>query len=132
MFWIQIRNNNNNNSSLYLLVYLCKASDKIEHDLHVFYEFFYSKKKLNKIDFILADIYEAIYPYEATDPADLSFNIGQHIVVLKREGDWWTGQIGDRTGTFPNNYVKKIETVNFEEKKKFFFVLLFFLFLSHY
>jgi hypothetical protein len=57
----------------------------------------------------LADIYEAIYPYEATDPADLSFNIGERIIVLKREGDWWTGKIGDRTGTFPNNYVQKID-----------------------
>ncbi|CAF5034367.1 unnamed protein product, partial [Rotaria socialis] len=30
------------------------------------------------------------------------------IVVLQRDGDWWTGKIGDRTGTFPNNYVQKV------------------------
>lgn len=54
------------------------------------------------------DIYEAIYPYEATDTSDLSFDIGEHITVIKRDGDWWTGRIGDRTGTFPNNYVQKI------------------------
>ncbi len=67
--------------------------------------------------FYLADIYEAIYPYEATDPADLSFTAGERIIVLKRDGDWWTGKIGDRTGTFPNNYVQKIDNVNFDEKK---------------
>ena len=29
--------------------------------------------------------------------------------MIKRDGDWWTGRIGDRVGTFPNNYVQKIE-----------------------
>ncbi|CAF2785369.1 unnamed protein product, partial [Rotaria sp. Silwood2] len=52
------------------------------------------------------DIYDAIYPYEATDPGDLSFHVRERIIVLKREGDWWTGKIGDRIGTFPNNYVQ--------------------------
>ncbi|CAF3455338.1 unnamed protein product, partial [Rotaria sp. Silwood2] len=33
------------------------------------------------------DIYEAIYPYEATDPGDLSFHVRERIIVLKREGD---------------------------------------------
>ncbi|CAF3438151.1 unnamed protein product [Rotaria socialis] len=56
----------------------------------------------------IPDIYEAIYPYEAKDVADLSFNAGDRIVVLQRDGDWWTGKIGDRTGTFPNNYVQKV------------------------
>jgi hypothetical protein len=57
------------------------------------------------------DIYEAIYAYEAADTSDLSFDVGERIIVIKRDGDWWTGQIGDRTGTFPYNYVQKIENV---------------------
>jgi hypothetical protein len=57
------------------------------------------------------DIYEAVYAYEATDPSDLSFDVGDRILVIKRDGDWWTGQIGDRIGTFPNNYVEKIENI---------------------
>jgi len=57
------------------------------------------------------DIYEAIYSYEATDSSDLSFDIGERIIVIKRDGDWWTGQIGDRIGIFPNNYVQKIEDI---------------------
>ncbi len=65
----------------------------------------------NKFIFFLADIYEAIYSYEATESSDLSFEAGQHIVVLKRDGDWWTGQIGDRIGAFPNNYVQKVENI---------------------
>ncbi|CAF0815781.1 unnamed protein product [Rotaria sordida] len=58
-----------------------------------------------------ADIYEAIYSYEATDSTDLSFDVGERIIVLKCDGDWWTGQIGDRTGLFPNNYVQKINNI---------------------
>ncbi|CAF3974242.1 unnamed protein product, partial [Rotaria sp. Silwood1] len=57
------------------------------------------------------EVYEAIYSYEATDPSDLSFDIGERVIVLKRDGDWWTGQIGDRTGLFPNNYVQKVNII---------------------
>lgn len=28
------------------------------------------------------------------------------MVVIKKEGDWWTGVIGNRTGMFPANYVQ--------------------------
>ena len=62
--------------------------------------------------FFLADIYEAVYSYEATEPTDLSFNVGERIIVLKRDGNWWTGKIGDRTGTFPNNYVQRVDNVS--------------------
>ncbi|CAF4002123.1 unnamed protein product, partial [Rotaria sp. Silwood1] len=57
------------------------------------------------------DVYEAIYSYEATDPSDLSFDIGERVIVLKCDGDWWTGQIGDRTGLFLNNYVQKVNNI---------------------
>jgi hypothetical protein len=74
--------------------------------------------------FYLADVYVSIYPYEATDSGDLSFNVNERIIVLKREGEWWTGKIGDRIGTFPNNYVQKVDNVNFE--KSVFFLVNFF------
>lgn len=61
----------------------------------------------------LADVYEAIYAYAATDPADLSFNAGERITILQSDGEWWTGRIGQRTGTFPHNYVQKVENVRF-------------------
>ena len=48
-----------------------------------------------------------MYPYESNEPGDLSFVAGEVVTVIKKEGDWWTGVIGDRTGVFPSNYVQK-------------------------
>jgi hypothetical protein len=45
------------------------------------------------------------------EAGDLSFQQGEVVVVVKKEGDWWTGTIGDRQGIFPSNYVQKAETV---------------------
>ena len=57
-----------------------------------------------------ADVYVALYSYSSSEQGDLSFNQGDYINITKKEGDWWTGVIGDRTGIFPANYVKKVET----------------------
>ncbi|KAJ4012947.1 hypothetical protein NW752_006217 [Fusarium irregulare] len=54
----------------------------------------------------------AVYNFDADQPGDLGFKKGEVITVLKRtesENDWWTGQIGTRTGIFPSNYVKMKE-----------------------
>lgn len=51
----------------------------------------------------------ASYPYESPEAGDLNFNAGEVIMVIKKEGDWWTGTIGDRTGLFPSNYVQKAD-----------------------
>ncbi|KAJ8350168.1 hypothetical protein SKAU_G00252980 [Synaphobranchus kaupii] len=48
----------------------------------------------------------AMYTYESNEQGDLTFQQGDVIVVLKKEGDWWTGTVADRTGVFPSNYVK--------------------------
>lgn len=32
------------------------------------------------------------------------------MLVTKKEGDWWTGVIADRSGIFPSNYVQKADT----------------------
>ena len=29
--------------------------------------------------------------------------------MIKEDGDWWTGKIGDRVGVFPFNYVQPID-----------------------
>jgi hypothetical protein len=39
----------------------------------------------------------------------LTFDIGEEVLVIKKEGDWWTGVIGKRTGMFPANYVQPID-----------------------
>jgi hypothetical protein len=50
-----------------------------------------------------------MYSYSSGEPGDLNFNEGDMIVVTKKEEDWWTGMVGDRTGMFPSTYVKKVE-----------------------
>lgn len=50
--------------------------------------------------------YVAMYTYESTEQGDLSFQQGDIVMVTRKEGDWWTGTIGGRTGVFPSNYVK--------------------------
>ncbi|KAM7423893.1 hypothetical protein PAMA_000317 [Pampus argenteus] len=52
----------------------------------------------------------ALYTYESPEPVDLTFSEGDVILVSKREGEWWNGSIGDRTGVFPSNYVKPKDT----------------------
>lgn len=57
----------------------------------------------------LIEPYVAMYSYTSSEPGDLTFNQGQLIQVTKKEGDWWTGSIGERSGIFPANYVKAAE-----------------------
>ncbi|KAJ0169437.1 hypothetical protein K1T71_015024 [Dendrolimus kikuchii] len=56
------------------------------------------------------DFYIAAYPYCSGEPGDLTFEAGERIEVTRRDGDWWTGRIGIRTGIFPSNYVTKDTT----------------------
>ncbi|PNF24527.1 Intersectin-1 [Cryptotermes secundus] len=56
------------------------------------------------------EYYVALYPYQSTEAGDLSFQQGEVVLVVKKEGDWWTGTIGERQGIFPSNYVQKAET----------------------
>ncbi|KAM7354140.1 dynamin associated protein 160 isoform 2-T2 [Cochliomyia hominivorax] len=55
------------------------------------------------------EYYIAAYPYESTEAGDLTFSAGEMVMVIKKEGDWWTGTIGNRTGMFPSNYVQKAD-----------------------
>ncbi|KAK3511186.1 hypothetical protein QTP70_032235 [Hemibagrus guttatus] len=54
----------------------------------------------------LGEEYIAMYTYESNEQGDLTFQQGDVITVLKKEGDWWTGTVGGKTGVFPSNYVK--------------------------
>ncbi|XP_076834688.1 intersectin-2b [Brachyhypopomus gauderio] len=54
--------------------------------------------------------YVALYTYKSPEHGDLTFNEGDTILVTQREGEWWRGSIGDRSGLFPSNYVKPKET----------------------
>ncbi|XP_069378408.1 intersectin-2b isoform X2 [Paralichthys olivaceus] len=71
-------------------------------------------------DSLQPEEYVALYTYESPEPGDLTFKEGDMILVSKREGEWWNGSIGDRTGLFPGNYVKpkETETSSISGKKK--------------
>ncbi|KAG8590967.1 hypothetical protein GDO81_006988 [Engystomops pustulosus] len=55
---------------------------------------------------VLGEEYIAMYTYESNEQGDLTFQQGDMIVVIKKDGDWWTGTVGDKTGVFPSNYVR--------------------------
>merc|ERR1719483_798624 len=56
----------------------------------------------------LNEPFVSIYPYTSEEPGDLIFEAGEYITVIAKNGDWWTGVIGDRTGVFPFNYVEPV------------------------
>ncbi|XP_063699833.1 intersectin-2 [Culicoides brevitarsis] len=58
------------------------------------------------------DYYVAVYSYQSTEPGDLVFNEGDTIIVTSKNGDWWTGTLGENSGMFPSNYVQKLETTS--------------------
>ncbi|XP_030058031.1 intersectin-1 [Microcaecilia unicolor] len=50
--------------------------------------------------------YVAMYTYESSEQGDLTFQQGDMILVTKKDGDWWTGVVGEKSGVFPSNYVR--------------------------
>ncbi|KAM9315865.1 intersectin-2 [Gastrophryne carolinensis] len=63
------------------------------------------KKKPSTCSYTAVEDYVALYPYSSTEPGDLAFTEGEIIQVIQKDGEWWTGSVGDRTGIFPSNYV---------------------------
>ena len=53
--------------------------------------------------------YKSLYTYTSDQPGDLSFEAGEVIQVTNAQRDWWIGSIGERIGTFPANFVIKVE-----------------------
>jgi len=58
---------------------------------------------------VCAERYIAVYTYTSDEAGDLTFNEGDIISVVRTDGEWWTGSIGQRSGIFPGNFVKKYE-----------------------
>ncbi|XP_016064438.1 PREDICTED: intersectin-2 isoform X1 [Miniopterus natalensis] len=63
-------------------------------------------KKPTSAAYTVGEEYIALYSYASVEPGDLTFSEGEEILVTQKDGEWWTGSIGDRTGIFPSNYVK--------------------------
>uniref|UniRef100_A0A8C5IV96 Intersectin 1 n=1 Tax=Junco hyemalis TaxID=40217 RepID=A0A8C5IV96_JUNHY len=55
---------------------------------------------------VAGEEYIAMYTYESSEQGDLTFQQGDLILVTKKDGDWWTGTLGDKSGVFPSNYVR--------------------------
>jgi hypothetical protein len=51
---------------------------------------------------------EALYDFSAQQSGDLPFKKGDIIHVTAKDGQWWTGSCGGKSGTFPCNYVKEM------------------------
>ena len=50
--------------------------------------------------------FEALYAFHAQQAGDLGFQKGDIITVTAQSGNWWSGSLNGKTGTFPSNYVK--------------------------
>ena len=55
------------------------------------------------------ELYVAVYTYTSDEVGDLTFSEGDVINVVRTDGEWWTGSIGQRSGIFPGNFVRKYE-----------------------
>ncbi|CAM9372706.1 unnamed protein product, partial [Choristocarpus tenellus] len=53
------------------------------------------------------DTVRALFNYKAEDTDEIGFFRGDLIKVLSRNGGWWRGTVGGKTGLFPSNYVEK-------------------------
>ncbi|KAI0273114.1 hypothetical protein BGY98DRAFT_1090814 [Russula aff. rugulosa BPL654] len=50
---------------------------------------------------------EALYDYTSQEASDLHLRAGERVLVTeKTSSDWWTGEVGGRSGLFPALYVK--------------------------
>lgn len=75
-------------------------------------------KKPTSAAYTVGEEYVALYPYSSVEPGDLTFSEGEEILVTQKDGEWWTGSIGDRTGIFPSNYVKPKDQESFGSASK--------------
>jgi len=49
---------------------------------------------------------KGLYPFVAGSGAELSFQPGDILTILKQDGDWWTAELNGRQGLIPFNYVQ--------------------------
>ncbi|CAO4372086.1 unnamed protein product [Caenorhabditis nigoni] len=54
------------------------------------------------------EVYKAIYDFEAAESTDLDLNVGDTIVVLEKNDEWWKGRCNGKEGIFPANYVELV------------------------
>eukprot|EP00730_Choanoeca_flexa_P017829 TRINITY_DN8623_c0_g2_i2.p1 TRINITY_DN8623_c0_g2~~TRINITY_DN8623_c0_g2_i2.p1 ORF type:complete len:504 (+),score=128.29 TRINITY_DN8623_c0_g2_i2:270-1781(+) len=65
-----------------------------------------------------ADVYIALYDYEARTADDLAFKKGEKLVILNSsDGDWWQAKSlsSGRQGYIPSNYVAQVQSIESED-----------------
>lgn len=76
----------------------------------------------------IEEYYVTLYAFESQEPGDLGFEVNEVVKVVKKDGEWWTGEISDdRVGVFPSNYVRPAEAdeIVSNDIDNFFFRYLF-------
>lgn len=53
-------------------------------------------------------LYKVVYDFEAVEPTDLALSVGDTIVVLEKNDEWWKGRCKGKEGIFPANYVEPV------------------------
>jgi Stabilization of polarity axis/SH3 domain/Docking domain of Afi1 for Arf3 in vesicle trafficking len=51
----------------------------------------------------------ALYDFRGEQDGDLDLNAGDVIAIVDRSQSWWRGRIGDRVGSFPENYCRALD-----------------------
>jgi hypothetical protein len=59
--------------------------------------------------------YKADYTFPGDQDGDLPFMEGDIITVLKKEGEWWVGEIHGKQGLFPSTYVSPLSVPSPQE-----------------
>jgi len=51
---------------------------------------------------------KCVYGFTASDSSELSFNEGDVLTILERNGDWWLAELNGKKGQVPSNYLELI------------------------
>eukprot|EP01101_Sappina_pedata_P009388 TRINITY_DN5463_c0_g1_i1.p1 TRINITY_DN5463_c0_g1~~TRINITY_DN5463_c0_g1_i1.p1 ORF type:complete len:427 (-),score=128.29 TRINITY_DN5463_c0_g1_i1:73-1317(-) len=51
---------------------------------------------------------KAVYEFNATEPGELAFNVGDVLLIHKKFGDWWEAELNGCRGIIPSNYVQQL------------------------
>eukprot|EP01104_Vermistella_antarctica_P014730 TRINITY_DN468_c1_g1_i12.p1 TRINITY_DN468_c1_g1~~TRINITY_DN468_c1_g1_i12.p1 ORF type:complete len:489 (+),score=132.63 TRINITY_DN468_c1_g1_i12:152-1618(+) len=51
---------------------------------------------------------KALYPFAGQDGTELTFNFGDIITIVGKNGDWWEGELNGKRGLLPANYVQEV------------------------
>eukprot|EP01091_Cochliopodium_minus_P004604 TRINITY_DN144_c0_g1_i2.p1 TRINITY_DN144_c0_g1~~TRINITY_DN144_c0_g1_i2.p1 ORF type:complete len:421 (-),score=144.30 TRINITY_DN144_c0_g1_i2:69-1331(-) len=48
---------------------------------------------------------KALYPFQGQDQSELSFNVGDVLIIHNQNGEWWEAELNQQRGLIPANYV---------------------------